>query len=321
MLLLLVLLLVLSQSGFLVAQSGFLLAQSGFLVAQSVAHFELEHVCGLGGFKQSLYFNSNPAFFTFKARNREKFSCHLELHLPNKQMGFYVFIERLLIESSPGCSKDFLQFGRDDFIFTSFLSEKYCKKMDSPKEILDERNNLLGYDFKNTSVGGREYIEVNDDEMDVWIEIAPALGTASKEVKVIVVPFEKSCNKDDDIYRHCPSNSVSCFRRELFCDKIVKCDVMTMKEQSTLCHQKRVFSWFLSLPVLIIIYVLGIIVTIFVLSGIIKICFSIYQKRQNRGIGRTADEFQISGTYSNSELEISGTYSNSELETSGTHSN
>ena len=107
-----------------------ILSNIGFLGAQSVAHFELEQVLGVGSFKQSLYFNNNPAFFTFKAQNREKFSCHLELHLSNKQMGFYVFIETLLIESSPGCSKDFLQFGRDDFIFTSFISEKYCKKME-----------------------------------------------------------------------------------------------------------------------------------------------------------------------------------------------
>ena len=151
--------------------------------------------------------------------------------------------------------------------------------------------------------------------MDVWIEIEPALGTASKEVKLLVVPFEKYCN-NDDIYRNCPSNSVGCFRSEFFCDSFVKCDVMTMKEQSTLCHQKGVSSLFLPLPVMIIIYVLGIIVTIIVLRGIIKLSFSIYEKKQNRvhagrlEIGATADDYEITGTHSNPEFEITGTHSN-----------
>ena len=289
------------------------------LNANSAATFVMEEVCGFDGFKQSLYLNSDPSFFTFKSRNREKFSCHLELHLRSKKMGFYVFIEKLRIKSSPTCSKDFLQFGRDNFLFTTFLSEKYCDNVENSTEVLDEENSLVGYDFKNTSLAQREYVEVIDDEMDVWLELGPTFGIEEKEVNLLVVPFDKHCNKEDDFYRNCPSNNIGCFKRELFCDRILKCDIMNMEEQSRSCNMQV---WFLPIPAIIIIVAISIIGTIFIGSGIIKLGLCIFKKKTNSLNGVSLEigepphvqDFEIPSIHPNNHFEIPSIHANPQVE-------
>ena len=174
--------------------------------------YTLEQTCGQDGSKQSLYLNSQAAVFTFNSTNRKKLDCHLELHLHSKALGFSVFIETLKIERSSGCSRDFLQFGRDKFVITTHLSDRYCDTIEHSANITDENGALVGYDFKDTSYPRREYIEKKDVEMDIWLELQPAQNNQNKEVKLVVAPFRKSCDKEDEeYYKLCPGTS-RCFR-------------------------------------------------------------------------------------------------------------
>eukprot|EP00092_Neocalanus_flemingeri_P009441 GFUD01010158.1.p1 GENE.GFUD01010158.1~~GFUD01010158.1.p1 ORF type:complete len:312 (-),score=96.17 GFUD01010158.1:151-1086(-) len=209
--------------------------------------YTLEQTCGQDGSKQSLHLNTQAAVFTFNSTNRRKLDCHLELHLHSKALGFSVFIETLKIERSSGCSRDFLQFGRDKFVITTHLSEKYCDTIEHSANITNENGALVGYDFKDTSFPRREYIESNDVEMDIWLELQPAQNNQIKEVKLVVAPFRKSCNEEDgEYYKQCPGTS-RCFRRELFSAGIVKCAVKTVEESSS--------GHFISLPLIIILIV------------------------------------------------------------------
>lgn len=247
------------------------------VIVQSISHFDLGDVCGVLGFKQSLYFNKKPIIFSFKSR--EKLNCHLELHLKNTQMGFYIFIERLQIQTTKECSTDFLQFGRDNFVFTSFVSEKYCETIEYPAEVSEDKK-LIRYDFKNTSLEKREYIEDVDDEMDVWLDIRPARGKNRNEVVLLIVPFEKYCNIDDDFYRSCPSNSINCFETELFCENVLKCDIMDEEEQSY-CSRNYNSRNILPIPLIIIIVTLSTIMAIFIACCIITMWLRFVKHQQN----------------------------------------
>lgn len=107
------------------------------------------------------------------------------------------------------CSKDSLQFGRDKLFITTHTSEKYY------------------YDFKNVSYERREYIETSDNEMDVWINLERSRSNQVKEIKLVVVPFRKSCNHEDEkYYRRCPGSG-RCFKREYYCSGMIKCQVLS----------------------------------------------------------------------------------------------
>ena len=139
------------------------------LTSSPYTPYQLETTCGQDGSKQSLHLNSKAAVFTFNSTNRRKLDCHLELHLHSKALGFSVFIETLKIERSSGCSRDFLQFGRDKFVITTHTSDRYCDTIEHSTNITDENGALVGYDFKGTSFPRREYIEDHDIAMDIWL--------------------------------------------------------------------------------------------------------------------------------------------------------
>eukprot|EP00092_Neocalanus_flemingeri_P077244 GFUD01095884.1.p1 GENE.GFUD01095884.1~~GFUD01095884.1.p1 ORF type:complete len:357 (-),score=99.37 GFUD01095884.1:122-1192(-) len=230
--------------------------------------YTLEQTCGQDGSKQSLHLNSQAAVFTFNSTNRKKLDCHLEIHLHSKALGFSVFIETLKIDRSSGCSRDFLQFGRDKFVITTHLSKKYCDTIEHSANITNENGALVGYDFKDTSFLRREYIETNDVEMDIWLELQPAQNNQIKEVKLVVAPFRKSCNAEDgEYYKQCPGTS-RCFRRQFFCDNIVKCAVLTTEEMSRFCVKTSDSGGFMYLPVIIIVIVMVIITTTLIGFGI-----------------------------------------------------
>jgi len=276
-----------------------LLFRVAAVLPQTVPHFDLEDVCGTLGFKQSLYFNKRPVIFTYKSR--EKLSCHLELHLRKREMGFYVFIERLQIETTPECNTDFLQFGRDNFIFTSYVSEKYCEDIEHVDEVLNEEKRLAKYNFKNTSLEEREYVENVDDEMDIWLKIGPAHGRERKEVVLLVVPYEKNCANSDDSYRGCHSNSINCFEKELFCDKILKCDILDQSEQRSCRHDKN--ASILPVALIILLSVLSTILAIFIVCcGIV--CFGLIRRKHSHRVGRREAHEDIEGTQHEQESEI-----------------
>ena len=106
----------------------------------------------------------------------------------------------------------------------------------------------------------REYIEATDKEMDVWISVRPPLqGQESKELKLIVTPFKKSCSSEDNYYRKCPGTN-RCIRQELFCDGIVNCDGQPdEQEESCLNSSLGNVDVFPSIPIIILIVVFGIV--------------------------------------------------------------
>ena len=190
-----------------------------FHSSSSVTYHNMESTCGDGS-KQSLHLN-NPAVFFFNSTVKsQKLSCHLELHLHSQSLGFSVFIETLKLQTfmNSDCSKDYLQFGRDKLFITTHTSPKYCQTVEETQEVRDtETGDLLEYDFRNVSYAKREYIEDEDNEMDVWFNLEPSRSDEVKTIKLVVVPFRKSCNfEDEKYYRRC-SGSGRCFKKEYFC--------------------------------------------------------------------------------------------------------
>ena len=94
------------------------------------------------------------------------FDCHYELEnigtYPgnNREVGkgykFHVFINEMYIfEKNNLCNDDYVQFGRDKGIITTFSSEKYC-----------------GVYNNQTNLDSRTYLESKDSEMDLWIHVS-----------------------------------------------------------------------------------------------------------------------------------------------------
>jgi len=224
--------------------------------------YNLESTCGDGG-KQSLHLN-NPGVFVFNSTvNSSKFSCHLELHLHSKALGFSVFLESLSLASfmNSDCSRDYLQFGRDRLFITTHLSDKYCEQVEHTEEVRDpETGALLHYDFKGMPYERREYVETRDNEMDVWINLERSRSPQDlKQIKLVVVPFRKSCNLEDEkYYRRCPGTG-RCFKKEYYCSGMVKCEVLSDLQLRGSCLKDSEGSDFLYLPIIIIATV-GIIV-------------------------------------------------------------
>jgi hypothetical protein len=52
----------------------------------------------------------------------------------DKNLGFRVFIDWMEVEETAGCSGDYLQFGRDTFVVTDRISQKFCNKVTIGKE-------------------------------------------------------------------------------------------------------------------------------------------------------------------------------------------
>lgn len=230
--------------------------------------YTLERTCGNGD-KQSLHLNK-PAIFVFNSTVRKKFECHLELHLHSQSLGFSVFIETLKVQSAfnSDCSKDYIQFGRDKLFITTFTSDKYCQRIEESQDIRSDLGQLIQYDFGGVSYQSREYVEDTDNEMDVWIKLSnmkdPTLSNNIKEIKVVVVPFRKKCTADDERnYRRCPGSG-RCFKREYFCNEMVKCAVLSDIEQKGTCFQDTDSSEFFYLPIIIIVVVVIIIATVII---------------------------------------------------------
>ena len=105
---------------------------------------------------------------------------------------------------------------------------------------------MIIYDFKNTSLEKREYIEDVDDKMDVWLDIRPARGHHRNKVVLLIVTFEKYSTEAQAALPILSTAS------ELFCENVLKCDIMDKNDQSYCSpnyHAKNI----LSIPLIIII--------------------------------------------------------------------
>ena len=74
--------------------------------------YTLEKLCGPTMIKKSLYLNNQPSIFTFNSTTSIRLKCHVELHLFAADFGFYVFTEAMMLDDTPTCMTDFVQFGR-----------------------------------------------------------------------------------------------------------------------------------------------------------------------------------------------------------------
>lgn len=216
--------------------------------------------CGFGGQKQNYYLNKGAIVFHFNSseHNFRGLDCHLEIHVHSKALGISVFIDTLELENTKDCSRDSLQFGRDKLFITTHTSSKYCGSYPAVTQRLDpESGSLLGYDFSNKSYALREYTEYEDVEIDIWLKVVPS-QRINKLVKLLVAPSKEGCVADD-YYKRC-DNSIQCFKRELFCEKVVKCAVLKGEDLDRFCPSKDSPGSFLYLPVIIIIIVFSIII-------------------------------------------------------------
>jgi len=233
--------------------------------------YPLESLCGMYQDKQTISLKTRPAVISLTSRIVKTMKCHLELRLPSDSFGFSVFIESMMLDNTTGCSRDFLQFGRDFLIFTSYKSEKRCGSIGPTKKILNDDGTLLSIDYGYNSLKEREYLEAEDDEMDIWLEIHRSEPRQStKHLKLIVTPFKKVCSKSDYLYKQCPGNK-KCIKRELFCDGIINCDGEEKEEKDEYCLKTSVLPGsgiFMSIPVIIIV----IIVSLVVIMGTIVLC-------------------------------------------------
>jgi len=262
-----------------------LLVLASFLSSSSVHSFsnppftsyQLERTCK-GDKKQSLHLNT-PAIFTYNSTVNKSFSCHLELHLHSKSLGFSAYIERLDIAAVPDCKQDFVQFGRDQLFITTYTSAKFCRRIEASEEVRDESGDLIRYNFGNVSYTQREYIEDEDNEMDVWLSLAPSRNV--KTVKLVVSPFRKKCSYEDEkYYRRCPGSG-RCFKKDFFCSGLVKCGVLPKSEYGLACQQETNTGDFFYLPIIIIVTVVIIIATV-IIGFAIKMAI---KHLQDNGVG------------------------------------
>lgn len=108
---------------------------------------------------------SQSITFTYKDhKHRNKIKCQLELKLPSESFGFFIWIEELNVSSDEAeCDTDYLQFGRDFLFITTHLSKRYCHQLERLNNSREEGGNLTG----------RQYFELEDHEMDIWLELSP----------------------------------------------------------------------------------------------------------------------------------------------------
>ena len=72
--------------------------------------YRLESLCV--GTKNTISLGKQPAVLSYAGVAAEHLQCHLELQLLSEEFGFYVFLDKVWLDNTPGCQQDFLQFGR-----------------------------------------------------------------------------------------------------------------------------------------------------------------------------------------------------------------
>jgi len=183
--------------------------------------YRLESVCGNS--KNTIHLGKKPAVLTYGGGGgTDHLQCHIELQVVSEEFGFYVFLDKVWLDNSAGCQQDFLQFGRDFAFLTSYKSKKYCERIDPTTTVTQdtEGGTLSRIEFGATSTSAREYVETNDQDMDLWISITP--GTRHKELRLVVTPFKKTCSSSDTWWWPC-QGSGQCVRRDLLCDGVLNC--------------------------------------------------------------------------------------------------
>jgi len=176
--------------------------------------------------------STSAVVLTFTGKTAaSQFQCHLELEVLSKGYGIVVFFEEMHLGGSwPNqCGGDYVQFGRDRLIVTTFTSKKFCGTVEAPVPKSQELGHHKGLSFPKTPLTdkNRLYVESEDREMDVWLNVNT--GRLPKNLTLVVTPFKKSCMNEYDLlkWRKCQkySRRSYCVKKDLFCDGRVNCPV------------------------------------------------------------------------------------------------
>ena len=182
--------------------------------------YRLDSLCSGYGSKTLMTLQTGATILTLNTSSLglAYFSCHIDLSLPSAAYGFSAFIQEMSFsKSDSGCTEDFLQFGRDILFVTSHLSRKFC----GTEQLLTEES----YSDKEVlKTSKRNYVEVFDTEMDLWIYVKIQANQTQtfKSLMLVVTPFKLSCYSDESSYRSCGTSGY-CIKKELWCDGIGNC--------------------------------------------------------------------------------------------------
>ena len=194
--------------------------------------------CHPEGGKNTIQLKTSTAIFTLDEKNpvtanilnSRDISCHIELETHNTDYGFHVFFDEMnldVLENSvldtrkPTECKDFVQFGRDVFYFTTSKSRQFC----GYRERLFYHNATQADYARASTQGGRLFIESTDHEMDLWLKVKQTKLRSRKtkrNLRLIVTVFKKGCSTNDMYWRKC-DNTNYCVRKGHFCDNYANC--------------------------------------------------------------------------------------------------
>jgi len=256
----------------------FLILLSSVLVVGPNVYIQhrLEDVCD--GSKVTISLGKQPAVFTLDGSSPTSTKCHLELVAPN-QFGFYVFMDQLHISdiNDPKCSKEFLQFGRDFVFISSIKSKKFCEpisRITKTVTVDEEGNKVSEIDYGTTDLRSREYLELNDNEMYIWL-----VARSRSQMRLIVTPVMKTCSRLNSWWTPCSGQGHRgpCVRRDLVCDGEVNCGLNSGDESPSFCRT-RVQSAPPDLGHWLVPSYLGIVVSSVLLTAIILCCCKYVRK-------------------------------------------
>ena len=123
-------------------------------------------------------------------------------------------------------------------------SRKFCEHIEPSEDsvrVTEEGEEVAEIDHGYIDLKGREYRELEDNEMYVWLR-ASHRDDMRERVRLIVTPVQLQCSSSDIFWTPCSSSRSRgpCVRRDLLCDGIVNCgrDVSTADESPEVCRSR-----------------------------------------------------------------------------------
>ena len=135
---------------------------------------------------------------------------------------------------------------RDFAFISSVKSEKFCEHIEpsAPSvRVTEEGEEVAEIDYGDTELWGREYMELEDNEMYLWLRVSNHHPDLRESVRLIVTPVQRQCSSTDIFWTPCSSSSRTrgpCVRRDLLCDGIVNCGqkVSSIDESPEVCRSR-----------------------------------------------------------------------------------
>ena len=120
-------------------------------------------------------------------------------------------------------------------------SRKFCEHIDQSEHrvrVTEEGEEMAEIDYGDTELSGREHMELEDNEMYLWLRASHRAA----RVRLIVTPVQRECSSTDIFWTPCSSSRSRgpCVRRDLVCDGIVNCGqkISSMDENPEVCRSR-----------------------------------------------------------------------------------